>query len=136
MTALPPGSTIGILGGGQLGRMLAMAAAELGLRCHIFSDHRGPAFDVAAGTTLGDFTDVEAIRRFAGSVDVVTYEFENVPVDAARAADAIAPVRARAEGIGGRARPSHRKVVHRATRPAGRAVRESSTAATTSTPPC
>src|SRR6476619_5816524 len=86
MSALPPGSMIGILGGGQLGRMLAMAAARLGLRCHIFSDHRGPAFDVAAGTTLGDFTDVEAIRRFAGSVDVVTYDFENVPVDAATAA--------------------------------------------------
>ena len=93
LAALAPGSTIGVLGGGQLGRMLAMAAARLGLKCHIYSDHRGPAFDVAAETTLGDFNDLAAIRAFAGSVDVVTYEFENVPVEAAAAAAERAPVR-------------------------------------------
>lgn len=93
MTALPPGSTIGILGGGQLGRMLAMAAARLGLRCHIYSDHSGPAFDVAAASTVGRYEDLEAVRRFAETVDVVTYEFENVPCATAKAAAAIRPVR-------------------------------------------
>jgi 5-(carboxyamino)imidazole ribonucleotide synthase len=92
-TPLPPGSTIGILGGGQLGRMLAMAAARLGLKCAIYSDHRGPAFDVAAAATVGAFDDLEAIRAFARTVDVMTYEFENVPVASALAAQAIVPVR-------------------------------------------
>ncbi|MCB1519380.1 MAG: 5-(carboxyamino)imidazole ribonucleotide synthase [Hyphomicrobiaceae bacterium] len=93
MHPLPPGSTIGILGGGQLGRMLAMAAARLGLKCHIYSDHRGPAFDVAAATTLGEFDDFDRVTRFAETVDVVTYEFENVPLDTARAALNACPVR-------------------------------------------
>ncbi len=96
---LVPGSTIGILGGGQLGRMLATAAARLGLKCHIYSDHRGPAFDVAATTTLGQFDDLPAIRAFARSVDVVTYEFENVPVAAAAAAAEHAPVRPGAKAL-------------------------------------
>ena len=91
--ALPPGSTIGILGGGQLGRMLAMAATRLGFRCHIYSDHPGPAFDVAAETTLGAYDDLDKIRAFSGVVDVITYEFENVPVKAAEAAARIKPVR-------------------------------------------
>ncbi len=94
MTALPPGSTIGILGGGQLGRMLALAAAPLGLKCHIYSDV--PArrlrcrrrFDHRRPTR----TPVR-IRAFASAVDVVTYEFENVPLEAAAAAEAIKPVR-------------------------------------------
>jgi 5-(carboxyamino)imidazole ribonucleotide synthase len=93
MSALPPGSTIGILGGGQLGRMLAMAAARLGLKCHIYSDVTGPACDVAAASTIAPFEDVRAVRAFAAAVDVVTYEFENVPLDAAAAAEAAAPVR-------------------------------------------
>lgn len=93
MTALPPGSTIGILGGGQLGRMLAMAAARLGLKCHIYSDHSGPAFDVAAVSTVGTYEDLDAVRRFAETVDVVTYEFENVPYVTAQAAASIKPVR-------------------------------------------
>ena len=93
MTRLPPGSTIGILGGGQLGRMLAMAAARLGFKCAIYSDHRGPAFDVASATTLGRFEDLEAIARFAATVDVVTYEFENVPLPTAAAAARVRPVR-------------------------------------------
>ncbi len=73
--------------------MLVMAAARLGLRCHIYSDVAGPAFDVAARSTVGAFEDVAAIERFAGSVDVVTYEFENVPLAAARAAETHVPVR-------------------------------------------
>jgi len=93
MTALPPRSTIGILGGGQLGRMLALAAARLGLKSHIYSDVPGGACDVAAAFTIGPFADVEQIRAFASGVDVVTYEFENVPLAAAAAAEAVAPVR-------------------------------------------
>jgi 5-(carboxyamino)imidazole ribonucleotide synthase len=80
---IEPGSTIGIIGGGQLGRMLAIAAAQLGYKCHIFDPHDHPcAADVAAFATRGEFDDVEAIRRFGAAVDVATYEFENLPVDA------------------------------------------------------
>jgi 5-(carboxyamino)imidazole ribonucleotide synthase len=93
MTALPPGSTIGILGGGQLGRMLSLAAARLGLKCHVYSDVPGGACDVAAASTIGAFEDVEKVRAFAQGVAVVTYEFENVPLAAAAAAEAVAPVR-------------------------------------------
>lgn len=77
---LTPGSIIGIIGGGQLGRMLAMAAAELGFRCHIYDPHAAPcAADVTAAFTRGSFDDEEAIARFAAGCDVVTYEFENLP---------------------------------------------------------
>ena len=96
---LPPGSTIGILGGGQLGRMLAMAAARLGLKCHIYSDASGPAFDVVAKSTVGAYNDLDAVARFASSVDVVTYEFENVPHDTAAAALRVAPVRPGAKAL-------------------------------------
>ncbi len=57
MTALPPGSTIGILGSGQLGRMLALAAARLGFKCHIYSDVAGPAFDVCDAHTIAPYDD-------------------------------------------------------------------------------
>lgn len=78
-----PGGVIGILGGGQLGRMLAMAAARLGLKAHILCpDSNCPAFDVAAAQTIADYTDEAALKAFADKVDVVTYEFENVPVEA------------------------------------------------------
>ncbi|MGA3308635.1 MAG: 5-(carboxyamino)imidazole ribonucleotide synthase [Xanthobacteraceae bacterium] len=81
---LEPGATIGILGGGQLGRMLALAAARLGFKCHIFApDPDSPAFDVVHRVTCADYTDTQALDRFAASVDVVTYEFENVPADTA-----------------------------------------------------
>ncbi len=70
---LPPGSTIGILGGGQLGRMLAVAASRLGLKSHIYSDEPGaPAFAVAASSTVARYDDHDALARFAGAVDVVT----------------------------------------------------------------
>ena len=92
-TALPPGSTIGILGGGQLGRMQAMAAARLGFKCHVFSDHRGPALDVVAARTIAPFEDLDRVAEFARAVDVVTYEFENVPLATAAAAARHAPVR-------------------------------------------
>ena len=81
MTALPPGSTIGILGGGQLGRMLAVAAAQLGYRCHIFAPAGdNVAMEVAAEATIAAYDDFEALAAFANACDVVTYEFENVPV--------------------------------------------------------
>jgi 5-(carboxyamino)imidazole ribonucleotide synthase len=74
-----PGGTVGILGAGQLGRMLALAAAEFGLRIHIFAPESGPAFDVATATTIAAYEDEAALEAFARAVDVVTYEFENVP---------------------------------------------------------
>src|SRR5205807_5633353 len=77
---LKPGDTIGILGGGQLGRMLALAAARLGLKCHVFSpDPDSPAFDVVNRATCAEYADVEALEIFAADVDIITYEFENVP---------------------------------------------------------
>ena len=76
---IAPGATIGIVGGGQLGRMLAIAAAQLGYRTHIFSpEASGPATEVAAAWTCGEYDDWESMRRFGEAVDVVTYEFENV----------------------------------------------------------
>lgn len=78
---VPPGSTIGIIGGGQLGRMLALAGAPLGYKVHIFAPDDAPcAADVAARFTRAAFDDADALARFAASVDVVTYEFENLPV--------------------------------------------------------
>ena len=79
MSALPPGSTIGIIGGGQLARMLSMAAAQLGYRCFIYApEDSGPAADVCAKWVQGDYADEAALTAFARSVDVVTFEFENV----------------------------------------------------------
>jgi 5-(carboxyamino)imidazole ribonucleotide synthase len=90
---LPPGSTIGILGGGQLGRMLAVAAGRLGLKAHIYSDEtEAPAFDVAAKSTVGSYDDEDALARFAASVDVVTCEFENVPAATLEASARAKPV--------------------------------------------
>ncbi|MBU8541572.1 5-(carboxyamino)imidazole ribonucleotide synthase [Falsiroseomonas tokyonensis] len=87
---LPPGSTIGILGGGQLGRMSALAAAALGYRCHIYApEDNSPGMQVAAARTVAPYTDAAALARFAAAVDVVTFEFENVP---AATLDALAPL--------------------------------------------
>ncbi len=82
--ALAPGATIGILGSGQLGRMLAQAAARLGFKCHIFApDPDLPAVDVAHRVTSAGYSDTMALERFAADIDVATYEFENVPAAAA-----------------------------------------------------
>ena len=90
---LEPGATIGILGGGQLGRMLALAAARLGFKCHVLApDPDSPAFDVVHRTTCADYTDTQALDRFADNVDVVTYEFENVPAETAMFLAARLPV--------------------------------------------
>ena len=82
-TALPPGATIGIVGGGQLGRMTALTAARLGYRCHIYCPQpASPAAQVAAAATVADYDDGARLERFAAAVDVITYEFENLPVAA------------------------------------------------------
>jgi 5-(carboxyamino)imidazole ribonucleotide synthase len=93
LPVLGPDATIGILGGGQLGRMLALAAAKLGLKCHVMSpDPASPAFDVVHRVTNADYTDPDALDRFAGDVDVITYEFENIPAETATFLSARKPV--------------------------------------------
>jgi 5-(carboxyamino)imidazole ribonucleotide synthase len=95
---LPPGSTIGILGGGQLGRMTALAAARLGYRCHVFSARPdSPGAQVCAAATVADFADGEALDRFAAAVAVTTFEFENVPAAALARVAATTPVAPRPE---------------------------------------
>ncbi|WP_149588405.1 5-(carboxyamino)imidazole ribonucleotide synthase [Tabrizicola flagellatus] len=91
--ALPQGATIGILGGGQLGRMLSVAASRLGYRCHIYEPGAAPAGDVAHRVTTAPYEDEAALRAFAGSVDVITYEFENVPTSALDLLESLKPIR-------------------------------------------
>ncbi len=82
MAPIQPNGVVGILGGGQLARMLAMAAARLGLNTHIFSPEPDcPAAAVCAAHTIAPYTDADALARFGRLVDVVTYEFENVPAE-------------------------------------------------------
>lgn len=82
--ALKPGGTIGILGGGQLGRMLAQAAGQLGLHCHIYAPETDScAFEVVRHATIADYADRTALATFAQDCDVITYEFENVPAETA-----------------------------------------------------
>ncbi len=91
---LPPGSVIGILGGGQLGRMLSVAAARLGYRCHIYEPAANPpAGDVAYRVTTAGYDDAAALAEFARAVDVVTYEFENIPTEALDMLEAARPIR-------------------------------------------
>lgn len=85
--------TIGILGGGQLGRMLSVAASRLGLRCHIYEPGAAPAADVAWRVTRAAYDDLDALRDFALSVDVITYEFENVPTSALDLLESLCPIR-------------------------------------------
>ena len=98
-SALQPGDTIGILGSGQLGRMIAMAAARLGLKTHIYCPDPGPAFDVCATFTLAAYEDEKALAAFADSVGVVSYEFENVPAPTAGFLAARRPVRPGARAL-------------------------------------
>jgi 5-(carboxyamino)imidazole ribonucleotide synthase len=94
---VPPGSTIGIVGGGQLGRMLAIAAAQLGYRTHIYAPEEAPpAAEVSAAFTRGEYDDQDALARFGASVAVATYEFENIaaaPLDALAAQAPLYPPR-------------------------------------------
>ena len=93
MTELHPGATIGILGGGQLGRMLSVAASRLGYRTHIYEPGAAPAGDVAHAVTTAPYEDQAALRAFAEAVDVITYEFENVPTAALDLLESIRPIR-------------------------------------------
>ncbi|MDI3336996.1 5-(carboxyamino)imidazole ribonucleotide synthase [Defluviimonas aestuarii] len=90
---LPAGSVIGILGGGQLGRMLSVAAARLGYKTHIYEPMANPpAADVAHAVTTAPYEDLSALTAFAKSVAIVTYEFENIPTSALDAIEAICPI--------------------------------------------
>ncbi len=98
--SLPLGATIGILGGGQLGRMLALAAARLGFKTHIYCpDPQSPAFEVTPHKTVAAYDDTAALADFAAAVDVVTYEFENVPAGTAAALALLKPLRPGANAL-------------------------------------
>ncbi len=95
---LAPGATIGILGGGQLGRMTALAATQLGYRCHVFASRPdSPGAQVCGAATVADFSDPAALDRFAAAVDVATFEFENIPAATVRRVAAAKPVLPRPE---------------------------------------
>lgn len=97
---LRQGACIGILGGGQLGRMLSVAAARLGFTCHIFEPGANPpAGHVAARVTTAAYEDAEALRRFADTVDVITYEFENIPTSALDLLETLRPIRPGREAL-------------------------------------
>ena len=97
---LKTGATIGILGGGQLGRMLAVAAARLGLKTHIFEPGaEPPAGHTAHRLTTAAYSDTAALTEFARAVDVVTYEFENIPTEALDTIEAITPIRPGREAL-------------------------------------
>jgi 5-(carboxyamino)imidazole ribonucleotide synthase len=96
MTAfpLPPNATIGLVGGGQLGRMSAVAAARLGYRCHILTrETDSPASQVSAAVTISDYSDPVSLRQFADAVDVISFEFENVSAEGLDLLASIRPVR-------------------------------------------
>lgn len=94
MKIINPGATIGIIGGGQLGRMSALAAANLGYKVHIYSDHEdSPASHVALKTTVADYKDANSLHQFAESVDVITFEFENIPYESVKILEDVSLVR-------------------------------------------
>ena len=91
---LPPNATIGLVGGGQLGRMSALAAARLGYRCHILTRERdSPASQVSAGATISDYSEPSGLRAFAAAVDVISFEFENVDAEGLDLLASLKPVR-------------------------------------------
>jgi len=94
MTDLALGATIGILGGGQLGRMLSVAASRLGFRTHIYDPAANPpAADVAHSLTTAGYDDAQALTAFANVVNVITYEFENIPTEALNLLERLRPIR-------------------------------------------
>lgn len=98
--ALAPGATIGILGGGQLGRMLSVAASRLGFKTHVFEPGANPpAGHVADQVTTASYEDADALKRFAASVDVITYEFENIPTETLDLLEAHKPIRPGREAL-------------------------------------
>ncbi len=91
---LPPNATIGLVGGGKLGRMSAMAASRLGYRCHILTrEVDSPAAQVSHRVTISDYSDPVSLRAFAGAVDVISFEFENVSAEGLDLLASIRPVR-------------------------------------------
>ena len=91
---LPPNATIGLVGGGQLGRMSALAAARLGYRCHILTREKdSPASQVSMAATISDYHEPEGLRRFAAAVDVISFEFENVSAEGLDLLSSLKPVR-------------------------------------------
>ena len=99
-TPLPLGSTIGILGGGQLGRMLSVAASRLGYKTHIFEPGANPpAGQVADQITTAAYEDEAALKAFAETVDVITYEFENIPTSALDLLEDLKPIRPGREAL-------------------------------------
>lgn len=100
ISSLPPGTMIGILGGGQLGRMLSLAASKLGMRTHIYCpDPNSPAFEVTPHVTVAAYDDETALAAFADAVDIITYEFENVPAKTAEFLAARKPLRPGANAL-------------------------------------
>ena len=94
----PPGATIGVMGGGQLGRMFAVAARRMGYRVHVFTpEQNGPAAQFADRATESDYLDESAVRQFANEVDLVTFEFENIPAETIAWVAESRPVRPRGE---------------------------------------
>jgi 5-(carboxyamino)imidazole ribonucleotide synthase len=94
----PPGATIGVMGGGQLGRMFALAARPMGYRVHTFSpDENGPAAQLCDRATVAAYGDEAAVRRFAGEIDLLTFEFENIPTETIAWAEETLVVRPRGE---------------------------------------
>ncbi len=115
--------TIGIIGGGQLGRMLAMAAARLNFRTVILEPQADcPAAQVANRQIVGAYDDPAALAELGRSADIVTYEFENVPVSAAERLAEDVPVYPAAEGVGDGAGPAYRKALHQRLRHSDRPV--------------
>ena len=97
---LSPGATVGILGAGQLGRMLAMAALKIGLRCHVYApEDEAPAHDAAHARTVAPYEDQDALRRFAAACDLVTFEFENVPTACLEFLETLTTVRPSARAL-------------------------------------
>jgi 5-(carboxyamino)imidazole ribonucleotide synthase len=97
---LTNGATVGILGGGQLGRMLSVAASRLGFKTHIFEPVANPpASEVADRVTSAAYEDADALRAFAADVDVITYEFENIPTSALDLLETLRPIRPRREAL-------------------------------------
>ncbi len=100
MSVVPTGGTLGILGGGQLGRMLAMSAARLGIDAHIYApEENSPAARVSAAFTCAAYDDAAALKAFAQSVDAITTEFENVPARTCEILAAFTPVRPHARAL-------------------------------------
>ena len=100
ISPLPPGTMIGILGGGQLGRMLSLAASKLGMRTHIYCpDANSPAFEITPHKSVAAYDDEAALAAFADAVDVITYEFENVPAKTAEFLAARKPLRPGANAL-------------------------------------